>query len=231
MDYAAASGYRSGDNPARWRGHLQHLLPSPEKIVTVQHFAALPFAGLPAFMSELRAVPGSAARALEFLILTAARTGEILGANWDEVDLDNRTWTLSAARMKSRRGHKVPLSQQAMTLLRALPRDAVGNALFIGSKAGGAIAEDAMRDVLAALRPGLTVHGFRSTFRTWAEEQTSFAAVVCEQALAHNVGTATERAYRRTDLFAKRTRLMQAWADFCNSPIGVRDATPLRGRT
>jgi integrase len=230
MDYAAASGYRSGENPARWRGHLQHLLPSPENIVTVQHFAALPYAELPALMSELRAVPGSAARALEFLILTAARTGEVLGANWDEIDLDNRTWTLSPARMKAGREHRVPLSQQAVSLLRALPRDAVGNALFIGSKAGSAIAENAMRDVLAGLRPGHTVHGFRSTFRTWAEEQTSFAAVVCEQALAHKVGSATERAYRRTDLFAKRTRLMQQWADFCNSPIGVRGATPLRGR-
>jgi integrase len=231
MDFAAASGYRTGENPARWRGHLQHLLPSPEKIVTVQHFAALPYAELPAFMSELRAVPGSAARALEFLILTAARTGEVLGANWDEIDLDNRTWTLSAARMKAGREHRVPLSQQAMSLLRALPRDAVGTVLFIGSKAGSAIGEDAMRDVLVGLRSGHTVHGFRSTFRTWAEEQTSFAAVVCEQALAHVVGSSVERSYRRTDLFLKRARLMQAWADFCNSPLGVRDATPLRGRT
>jgi len=231
MDYAAASGYRTGENPARWRGHLQHLLPSPEKITQVQHFAALPYAELPAFMSELRAVPGSAARALEFLILTAARTGEVLGATHDEIDLDNRTWTLSPARMKAGREHRVPLSRQAMLLLRTLPRDTTGNSLFIGSRAGSAIAEDAMRDVLAALRPGLTVHGFRSTFRVWAEEQTSFAAVVCEQALAHNVGNATERVYRRTDLFAKRVRLMQQWADFCYTPLGVRDATPLRGRT
>src|SRR5262249_7646601 len=138
-------------------------------------------------------------------------------------------WVLSAARMKAGREHRVPLSQQVVTLLRALPRDATGNALFIGSKVGGAIGEAAMRDVLAALRPGLTVHGFRSTFRTWAEEQTSFAAVVCEQALAHNVGNATERVYRRTDLFAKRTRLMQQWADFCYTPRAA-GVVPLRGR-
>jgi integrase len=230
MDFAAASGYRAGENPARWRGHLQHLLPSPEKIVTVQHFAALPYAELPALMSALRAVPGSAARALEFLILTAARTGEVLGATWDEIDLDNKGWVLSAGRMKTGREHRVPLSQQAMSLLRALPRD-TGNYLFIGLKAGAAISEDGMRKVLVQLRPDLTVHGFRSSFRTWAEEQTSFAAVICEQALAHNVGNATERAYRCTDLFAKRARLMQQWADFCNSPIDVRHATPLRGRS
>ena len=230
MDYAAASGYRIGENPARWRGHLQHLLPSPEKIVTVQHFAALPYAELPEFMSELRAVPGSAARALEFLVLTAARTDEARGATHDEIDLDNRTWTLSPARMKAGREHRVPLSQQAMTLLRALPRDATVNALFIGSRAGIAIGEAAMRDVLAGLRPGLTVHGFRSTFRTWAEERTSFPSVVAEQALAHTIGNAVERSYRRTTLYEQRARLMQQWADFCYTPLGVGAATPLRAR-
>ena len=230
MDYAAASGYRTGENPARWRGHLQHLLPSPEKITQVQHFAALPYAELPAFMSELRAVPGSAARALEFLILTAVRTGSVSGATRDEINLDSRSWVLSAARMKAGREHRVPLSQQAVSLLCALPRDATGNALFIGSRAGIAIGEAAMRDVLAGLRPGLTVHGFRSTFRTWAEERTSFPSVVAEQALAHTIGNAVERSYRRTTLYEQRARLMQQWADFCYTPLGVGAATPLRAR-
>jgi integrase len=180
-------------------------------------------------MGELRAVPGSAARALEFLILTAARSGEAR-ATWDEIDLDNRSWVLSAARMKAGREHRVPLSQQAMTLLRALPRDAAGNALFIGSKAGSAIGESAMRDVLAALRPGLTVHGFRSTFRVWAEERTSFPSVVAEQALAHTIGNAVERSYRRTTLYEQRARLMQQWADSAYTPYAA-GVVPLRGRT
>ena len=223
LDFAAAAGYRSGSNPARWEGHLEHLLAAPAKRA-VKHLAALPYAELPAFMAELRAVPGSAARALEFAILTAG-----IGARWSsEIDLANAVWIVPAQRMKGGREHRVPLSAQAIRLLRALPRE--GDFVFIGAKTGTAIGNLAMFRILKRLRADVTTHGFRSTFRVWTEERTSFPSVVAEQALAHAIGNAVERSYRRTDLFAKRTRLMQAWADFCDAPIGVRHAVPLRAR-
>jgi integrase len=225
LDFAAAAGYRTGSNPARWEGHLEHLLAAPEKIVRVKHLNALPYSGLPAFLTELRACPGFPARALEFTILTAARTNEVIGARWSEIDLNAPQWTIPAERMKMGREHRVPLAKQAIALLRALPRE--GEFVFVGSKAGRPIGEIAMWRVLRRLRADTTVHGFRSTFRDWAEERTSFPAVVAEQALAHTIGNATERAYRRTTLFDHRIRLMQAWADFCDKPHAAQ-VTPIR---
>src|SRR5262249_8434814 len=230
MDFAVACGYRSaGPNPARWKGHLEHLLPKPDKITVVKHMPSLPYGELPGFMAELRAVPGTAARALEFLILTAARTGEAIAAAWSELDLDAAQWLIPGARMKTGKEHRVPLSTQAVELLRALPRE--GDVVFLGSKAGHRIGALAMYRVLKTLRRDITVHGFRSTFRTWTEERTSFPAVVAELSLAHSIGSAVEKAYRRTDLIEQRARLMQAWADFCTMPVVERDVVPLGSRS
>jgi len=227
MDFAVAAGYRSaGPNPARWE-HLKHLLPAPDKITVVKHMPALPYAELSTFMAELRAVPGTAARALEFLILTAARTGEVLGARWSEIDLDAEQWTVPGARMKAGKPHRVPLSCQCVSMLHALPRE--GEFVFVGAKAGRPVGGVAMYRVLRQLRSDITVHGFRSTFRVWSEERTAFATVLAEQALAHSIGSAVQKAYRRTDLFEQRVRLMQAWADFACTPSVVGAVVPLRG--
>jgi integrase len=226
LDFASAAGYRNGSNPARWEGHLQHLLAAPEKIATVRHMPALPYTELPAFLTEIRALSGFPARALEFAILTAARTGEVTGARWSEIDLINATWTIPGARMKAGKEHRVPLSRQAVALLRALPRES--QFVFVGPKAGTAIGAIAMWRCLRRLRNDIAVHGFRSSFRTWVEEQTSFPAVIAEEALAHVIGNAVQRAYRRTDLFNKRQRLMQMWADFISAPRTKAAITPIR---
>jgi integrase len=226
LDFAAAAGYRTGTNPARWEGHLQHLLPAPDKVARVKHLPSLPYPELPAFFTELRALQGIPARALEFTILVAARTGEAIGARWPEIDLDNAVWMIPAVRMKGGAEHRVPLAPQALALLQALPREA--EYVFVGSKAGAAIGPDAMQRLLRELGPQTTVHGFRSTFRTWAEERTSFPPLVAEQALAHTIGNAVERAYRRTTLFDHRTRLMSAWADYCYTPRVEASVTPIR---
>jgi integrase len=227
LDFATAAGYRSGSNPARWKGHLEHLLAAPERLAKVEHHAALPYVKVPAFVRELRNVEGIPARAFEFMVLTAARTNEVRGATWDDFDLDAQVWTVPALRMKARTEHQVPLSRQAIDLLRALPREG-GNLVFIGAKAGAAIGKVALLRVLKPLRPGITVHGFRSSFRTWTEERTAFPAVVAEQALAHTVGSAVERSYRRTTLYEQRQRLMQQWADFIDTPVTATKVTPLR---
>jgi integrase len=230
LDYAAASKYRSGSNPARWEGHLEHLLATPEKIAPVKSHAALPYAEIAGFLAELRKVEGVAARALEFTILTAARTGETIGATWDEIDLDEATWTVPAERMKADREHRVPLSDRAIEILRNLPREAGNDHVFIGVKAGSGISSIAMYRVLRRLRPDVVVHGFRSTFSTWAHETTAYAAHVIELCLAHTVGSAVERAYRRGDLFEKRRRLMADWAKHCAAPVKAGAVVPLRGK-
>lgn len=216
LDYAAAAKFRTGTNPARWEGNLEFLLPKPDKIARVQHMPALPYAELPGFIAQLREVEGIAARALEFLILTAGRTGEVLGARWSEI-ADGKTWVIPAARMKAAKEHRVPLSERAVELLAALPRE--GDCVFVGMRPGTSISNIAMFRVLRRMgRDDITVHGFRSTFRDWAAEATSFPHEVCEHALAHKVGNAVERAYNRSDLFAKRSKLMEAWAQYCNRP-------------
>jgi integrase len=220
LDFAKVRCYRDGENPARWRGHLDKLLPALSKVRDVQHLAALPYAELPAFMVSVRAREAIAARALEFLILTAARTGEVIGARWNEIYLLDKTWTVPPARMKARREHRVPLSQRALAILdemQAARHGDDGNAfVFPGPKAGKPLSNMAFLMLLRRMkRDDLTAHGFRSTFRTWAAERTNFPREVIEAALAHTIGNKVEAAYQRGDLFEKRGRLMEAWAHFC----------------
>jgi integrase len=216
LDWARARGYRTGDNPARWRGHLDKLLAAPKKIRKVRHFAALPYSMLGTFMKELRAQESVSARALEFLILTAVRTSEAINARWDEIDLDQRVWTIPAERMKAKREHRVPLTDAALRVMGKRPKD--GGFLFVGATQRTPLSNMAMLTLLKRMgREDLTVHGFRSTFRDWAAETTSFTREVAEAALAHTLSDKTEAAYRRGDLFEKRRKLMQAWANFCSS--------------
>ena len=202
-----------GDNPARWRGLLENLLPHQNG--TKQHMAAMPWKDLPAFIQKLRAEPDNAARAPELTILTAARSGEILGARWPEFDLGGATWSVPAERTKRNREHRVPLSRRAVELLEGLPR--VGEFVFVGRGDSKPDRQTLLR-VLARMDVEITVHGFRSSFKDWATEATQYADIVVEQALAHQVGGAVERAYRRGDLLDQRRRLMQDWADWLGGP-------------
>ncbi|MGH1590799.1 tyrosine-type recombinase/integrase [Methylobacterium phyllosphaerae] len=214
LDWAATHGYRRGENPARWRGHLQNLLPKRSRVKRVQHYAALPFKEMPAFMAGLRGQDSIPARALEFTILTAARSGEALGTRWSEIDMDAGIWTIPAERIKSGVEHRVPLSVPALAIL-AKMRGHNGTYVFPGSRSRRPLTDKMARDVLVKMdRAGLTVHGFRSSFRDWAGECTAFPRDLAEMALAHTVGDATERAYRRGDLFEKRRELMDAWAAY-----------------
>ena len=212
LDWATARGFRLGENPARWRGHLSKLLPAPAKLKKVQHRPALPYDELPDFMAVLREKQGLAPSALELVILTATRPNEAAGAGWSEFDLKSKRWTIPAERMKAHREHRVPLSDRAVLLLKATPE--LGEYVFPG-KPGRPLTTAAMLKVLQELRPGLTVHGFRSTFRDWAADCTSYPRDVVEEALAHVQQDKTEAAYRRTDMFAKRAALMQDWARHC----------------
>ena len=226
LDWATVRGYRSGDNPARWKGHLAEVLAPPRAIAKVAHHPALPFAELPAFLAELRQHEGVSARALEILILTAARTSEVNGARWDEIDLDGATWTIPANRMKSKREHRVPLSHRALEILRDLPREDDNPFVFIGSKQGTSLSATAMFVTLARMkRNDITVHGFRSTFRDWAAERTNYPNHVVEMALAHAIGDKVEASYRRGDLLDKRKRLMAEWCKFCVTPPPAKATT------
>ena len=219
LDWATVRGYRSGENPARWKGHLAEVLPAHGKIAKPVHHAALPFTEIGDFLIDLRGHGGIAARALEFLILTTGRTGEVIGAQWGEFDLANKIWTVPAGRMKAEREHRVPLSNRAVDILKVLPRERGNDSVFIGLRAGTALSSMAMTATLKRMDRGdITVHGFRSTFRDWAAERTNFPNHVVEMALAHAVGDKVEAAYRRGDLFAKRQKLMEAWAAFCATP-------------
>ena len=224
LDWATVSGYRSGDNPARWSGHIEHLLPS-RKATDIKHFAALPYAELPRFMAELRQYDGVPERALQFAVLTAARTGEILGARWSEIDLGAGVWEIPAARMKGGAPHRVPLSKAALALLKALPGKSNDGPVFVGSRPGKPLSPNALANALARIRADCTVHGFRSTFRDWAAEQGSrrFSYAARELALAHVVHSKQSRAYERTDLLDERAGLMEAWATFCASPPAAGD--------
>ncbi|WP_234730118.1 tyrosine-type recombinase/integrase [Acidocella facilis] len=217
LDYAKSRGWRDGENPARWRGHLDHLLPSRAKVAKVEHHAALPYAEVMAFMERAAEIEAISAFALRFLILTAARTSEILGAKWDEIDLEARVWSIPAERMKARRAHRVPLSDQAMQILETVAplRREDDSPVFPGQQPGRPLSNMAMLKLLARMgRSDVTAHGFRSAFRDWAAEETDFAREVAEMALAHAVGNQVEAAYRRGDLFAKRAELMAAWANY-----------------
>lgn len=218
LDWARVRGYREGENPARWRGHLDHLLPAKTKVRRVEHHAALPYAEMPAFFATLAGQSGMAALALRFAILTAARTGEVLGARWDEVDLEAGVWTIPATRMKAGREHRVPLAGAALDVLRGLAEARAGDVVFFGQKAGQPLSNMSMLMLLRRMgRADITTHGFRSAFKDWASEQTDFPSEVSEMALAHVVGDKVEAAYRRGDLFEKRRALAEAWAKFCCS--------------
>jgi integrase len=225
LDWAAARGYRTGENPARWRGHLDKLLASPARAKQAArrtsgrdaHHAALDYREIGAFMAELRQRDGITARALEFTILTAARTGEVIGARWSEFNIVERIWIVPGERMKSGTEHRVALSDAALTIINSLPRD--GDLVFPGGKPGKPLRTTAMLNALRRTgHADLTVHGFRSTFTDWAAEQTAFPTEVVELALAHKVGSKVEQAYRRTDQFQRRRQLAEAWARFCSMP-------------
>jgi integrase len=221
LDAAKALGHRSGENPALWRGHLANLLPKRQKL-TRGHHAALPFSELPAFMVKLRERDAFAARALEFTILTAARSGEVYGARWSEIDWDAKVWTVPANRMKAGRAHRVPLTPAVMRILEVAAKlrtdDGLDVLVFPSRKAGQPMSGMAMKMLLRRMGyDAITVHGFRSSFRDWAGERTHFPWEVAEAALAHVIGDETERAYRRGDALEKRRELMEAWAAFCES--------------
>ncbi|MGH1399015.1 MAG: tyrosine-type recombinase/integrase [Alphaproteobacteria bacterium] len=221
IDYASALGIRSGDNPARWRGHLDHLLPKPKKVRAVKHHPALPHAQIADFMTDLAKREGVAARALAFTILTAARSGETRGMTWGEVDLDAKVWTIPAGRMKAAKEHRVPLTETARALIGQRAMGSPDEALIFGSEAkpGKPISDMSMTAVLRRMeRMDITVHGFRSTFRDWAGESTGFPREVIEAALAHGIKDKAEAAYARSDLFDKRRKLMEAWATIAVEP-------------
>lgn len=244
LDWAAAREYRRGDNPARWRGHLEKLLPAKSKVRAVQHMPAMPYVNVPAFMAELRGHKVLSAWALEFTILTACRTGEAIGARWDEIDFSAKIWTVPGKRTKSGREHRVPLSERALQVISEIPREAASPHLFPGNKTGKPLSNMAMLELLRGMRGGglatrsgdlpvhggaLTVHGFRSSFRDWAAEQTNYPREIAEAALAHVLGDKTEAAYQRGDLLEKRRKLMQAWAGYCGGRgAAAGQVVPLR---
>ncbi|WP_308433219.1 tyrosine-type recombinase/integrase [Pseudorhodoferax aquiterrae] len=213
LDWARVRGYREGENPARWRGHLDKLLPAPTKVAKVTHHPALPVDAMPGFMVNLRKRGGVAARALELLVLTASRSGEIRGALWSEFDLPAKTWTIPAERMKAGVEHRVPLCSQALQLLAHTPR-IEGNDLVFSAPRGGLLSDMSLTAVTRRMEVEAVPHGMRSSFRDWAAERTNYPREVAEAALAHALENKVEAAYRRGDLFNKRAELMAAWAEF-----------------
>jgi len=233
LDYAAARGWRTGENPARWKGHLANLLPKRSKIATVQHHAALAWGECPAFMRALVLQKGTAALALRFTILTAARTSEVTGATWGEVDLAAKVWTVPGGRMKAGREHRVPLSPAALAVLAELhtPDMKPGDPVFPGGKRGAGLSNMAMTAVLRRMkRTGLTVHGFRSSFRDWCAEATPHPRDVAEAALAHTLRDKVEAAYRRGDMLDRRAKMMAEWAAFLARPANAGAVVSIRGR-
>jgi integrase len=234
LDWCVVREYRpSGPNPAAWKANLDQVLPKVRKVAPVAHHAAMDYRQVPQFIAKLRQSGGIASKALQFLILTAARAGEVVNATWTEIDLDDKTWILPGHRMKGHREHRVPLTPAALDLLHQLPRDAGNPHVFIGGRAGAALSKMAMNDLVNRLgyHRVITVHGFRSSFSNWSHEQTAHASHTIEISLAHHVGTETERAYRRTDMLAKRRQLMEQWSKFCMSPSAKAggDVIALRG--
>ncbi len=213
LDYATAKGLRDGPNPARWKGHLALTLPARRKVAPVQHHAAIPVLEMPAFVKQLRGMDGVSARALEFLTLTAARSGEVRGMTWGEVDLKNKLWTVPASRMKAKREHRVPLSDAAWLILESIKRVNGVNLVFPGTR-GGALSDMSLTAVMRRMGVEAVPHGLRSSFRNWTAEMTSYPNEVAEMALAHTVSSATEAAYRRGDLLEKRRPMMTDWAEF-----------------
>jgi integrase len=232
LDYAAARKWREGENPARWRGHLDKLLPPRRKTQRVEHHEALPWRKIGAFTQRLRQGTSIGARCLEFLILTACRSGEVRGATWSEIDLAHKVWTIPADRIKAGREHRVPLSEPALAVLHAMAQLGTEGFVFPGLRSASALSGMALaRTVQAAGGNGATVHGFRSTFRDWCHEATRHPRELAEAALAHAVGDATERAYQRGDALERRRRMMAHWAEFCGKPMPAGEVVPLRAAT
>lgn len=229
LAWATTRGLRQGDNPATWRGRLDTLLPRKEKVAPVEHLAALQYQRIGAFLAELREQEIGAGRALEFMILTATRTTETRLARWDEINVAERLWTVPAERMKAGREHRVPLSDRAMAIVEAQAEVRENDFVFPGPQ-GGALASNGMLMLAKKIGgPQITAHGFRSTFRDWCSERSSFPHEVAEMALGHTVGDAVERAYRRGDLFEKRRQLAEAWARYCAVPQAEGRVVPIRG--
>ncbi len=212
---AVRHGLPRSDNPAAWKGNLDAALPPLSRVRKVKHQPALDYAEIPAFIGELREKGGVTPLALEMTVLCATRTIETIGARWPEIDLQSKVWTVPASRMKSGRLHRVPLTSRALQVLKALPREDENDHVFIGGKAGSHLSNMAMLSLLKSMRPGVTVHGMRASFKTWARQETNFAREVSEACLAHVISDATEAAYVRDDLFQKRRKLMTAWAKYC----------------
>jgi integrase len=232
LDWATARGYRKGENRARWPGHLDNLLPARGKVRKVKHHPALPYADMGDFFAALHKQDGVGARALEFLILTATRTGEVIGARWEEFDIGKRVWTVPADRMKASKEHRVPLSDRALAIIEGMKAERINDHPFVfpGARPDKGLSNMAMLKLLGRMdRDDLTAHGFRSTFRDWAAECTSFATEVAEMALAHTVSDKVEAAYRRGDLVQKRRELMEAWATYCNPETGAENVIRLPG--
>jgi integrase len=236
LDWAKVSGFRQGENPARWKGHLDQLLPKKSKISRVRHHPALPYPEVPAFMAELRTREGQSARALEFTVLTAARTGAVIGAVLDEIDLNSKIWTVAPERTGAKitgedpKPRRVPLCDRAMEILKALPREEGNPHVFIGGKEGASLSDMAMLELMRGICPGYVPHCFRSTFKDWCSETTNYPNEVSEAALWHAVADKVEAAYRRGDLFEKRRRLMAEWSKYCSTPGAAKrgSVVPLR---
>jgi integrase len=230
LDWATVRGYRTGDNPARWRGHLDTLLPAPNKVARREHHEAVPLDDMASFLAQLRAKPGLGARALEFLILTAARSGEVRGARWGEINIQQAEWLVPGERMKAGKDHRVPLSEPALKLLKSLPR-VDGTDLVFPSTKNTPLSDMTLTKVMRDMGQQAVPHGFRSTFRDWASERTNYPREAAEMALAHTIGDKVEAAYRRGELFDKRKRMMADWAAFCERPPAKGGAVvPLKGK-
>jgi integrase len=226
LDWAKVHGYREGENPARWRGHLDNLLPNWRKVRAVQHHSAMPYREIPALMEKLRADPTAAARALELLVLTATRVSETLGARWDEINLNERIWIIAAARTKSGREHRIPLASRSVAVLEEMAKFRNNEFVFAGAREGRPVTRTVLLNLGKRLGLSVTNHGFRSSFRDWAGEQTNFPREVAELSLAHSIGDAVERAYARGDLLEKRRKLMEAWAAYCGRKPASADVLP-----
>jgi len=229
LNWATSRHYRQGENPARWKGHLENLLHAKVRIASERHQPAMPYQELPRFIDELRTQVGISARALEFTILTAARTGEAINATWEEFDLKSALWTIPGERMKAGRSHSVPLSRRVIEILEALPRETGSNFVFPGMRRASQLSNMAMLQLLRGMRGNTsTVHGFRSSFRDWAGDETNFQREVVEAALAHTIRDQSEAAYRHGTALEKRRRLMEAWAGYCGRAAHAGSVTPIR---
>ena len=230
IGWATVKGFRQGDNPARWSGHLQNALPAPGKVSKVKPIASLPYADLPAFMAELRKHDDVAALALQLLALSCVRASDIIDARWADIDVGKRIWTIPSF-SKVHREHRVPLSTAAVAVIEKVRQHGAGGELLFARDGGGRLYKNMLGRLLARMgRTDFTPHGFRSTFRTWAQERTNYPREICEAVLGHSIGSAVEKSYARSDFYEKRARIMEEWGRFCLRPTTPADVVPLHGR-